>query len=114
MAEVKSVARDLRVSPLEAIGHRLVAASSPRVTINEIPFETQIGLRGDASNPFIWLALLLGLFAIDNWRRLPEDDDLLPRRFRCPECDTPIRLSAAERRRTTFSCDACGEHFQVD
>ena len=49
MADITTDAKALRVSPLEAIGHRLVAASSPRVTLNEIAFETQIGLRGDAS-----------------------------------------------------------------
>ncbi len=49
MADITTDAKALRVSPLEVIGHRMVATSSPRVTINEIPFETQIGLRGDAS-----------------------------------------------------------------
>ena len=40
-------AQELRFSPLEAVSHRLVAASAPgRVEARELPFTTQIGLRG--------------------------------------------------------------------
>ena len=47
---VDTRARDLRVSPLEAISHRLVAASAAaHVSVAELPFTTQIGLRGDVS-----------------------------------------------------------------
>lgn len=51
LAGTDTRARDLRTSPLEAISHRLVAASvQDRVTVTERAFTTQIGLRGDAGN----------------------------------------------------------------
>ncbi|MEZ5877446.1 MAG: sarcosine oxidase subunit gamma family protein [Tepidamorphaceae bacterium] len=51
MAELDTRARDLRFSPLEAVSHRLVAASATdSVSATELPFTTQIGLRGDASD----------------------------------------------------------------
>ncbi|MFN0262727.1 sarcosine oxidase subunit gamma [Tepidamorphus sp. 3E244] len=44
-------ARDVRLSPLEPMGHRLVALSSGKsVAITEKPFTIQIGLRGKAGD----------------------------------------------------------------
>ena len=70
-------------------------------------------LRGERPMPVIATAIFSGLFAMDNWRRL-NANDLLPRRFRCPDCDAPIRLSTPERALTTFSCKECGEDFEVE
>ena len=48
--ELDTRAMDLRFSPLEAVSHRLVAASAAdHASVAELPFTTQIGLRGDAS-----------------------------------------------------------------
>jgi hypothetical protein len=60
--------------------------------------------------------VLFALFALDNWRRLNEEKEknLLPHRFRCPDCGAPIALSSEEREKSHFRCNSCREDFEVD
>ena len=76
-------------------------------------YSAAAALRGDVPMEIAGIAVLFGLFAVDNWRKL-NDGDLLPRRFRCPDCDASIQLSPPERTLKTFSCKACGEDFEVE
>jgi hypothetical protein len=73
-------------------------------------------LRGQKSDTILVLGVFFALFALDNWRRLNEEKEknLLPHRFRCPDCGAPIALSSEEREKSHFRCNSCREDFEVD
>jgi hypothetical protein len=73
-------------------------------------------LRGEKSYKILFVGVFFALFALDNWRRLNDanDKNLLPRRFRCPDCGGSIALSPEERKKSTFHCNSCREDFAVD
>ena len=60
-------------------------------------------------------AFVLGIVAIEQWRRLRDggDADVLSDRVLCPTCEAPLSLDEAQVTVDTFLCPSCRETFTV-